>query len=160
MAMRRCCETMNTALSPPGIWPEKEFFEAKLKEQAGRHLKANDTAYNLEPNVKTGPGGLRDIQTIGWVAKRHFGAESLDGLARRGFVTASELRRLKQAQSFLWKVRFGLHIVTGRREDRLLFDHQLEARADVRLRGCLLHPRGRAVHAALLPHRDGCEPAQ
>ncbi len=117
---------MNTALSPPGIWPEKEFFEAKLKEQAGRHLKANDTAYNLEPNVKTGPGGLRDIQTIGWVAKRHFGAESLDGLARRGFVTASELRRLKQAQSFLWKVRFGLHIVTGRREDRLLFDHQLK----------------------------------
>jgi [protein-PII] uridylyltransferase len=118
--------TMDVALSPPGIWPEKEFFEAKLKEQAARHLKANDTAYNLEPNVKTGPGGLRDIQTIGWVAKRHFGAESLDGLARRGFVTASELRRLKQAQSFLWKVRFGLHIVTGRREDRLLFDHQLK----------------------------------
>ena len=117
---------MNTALSPPGIWPEKEFFEAKLKEQVERHLKANDTAYNLEPNVKTGPGGLRDIQTIGWVAKRHFGAESLDGLARRGFITASELRRLKQAQSFLWKVRFGLHIVTGRREDRLLFDHQLK----------------------------------
>jgi [protein-PII] uridylyltransferase len=118
--------TMNTALSPPGIWPEKEFFEAKLKEQVDRHLKANDTAYNLEPNVKTGPGGLRDIQTIGWVAKRHFGAESLDGLARRGFITSSELRRLKQAQSFLWKVRFGLHIVTGRREDRLLFDHQLK----------------------------------
>jgi [protein-PII] uridylyltransferase len=119
-------DTMNRALSPPGIWPEKEFFEAKLKEQVLRHQKANDTAYNLEPNVKTGPGGLRDIQTIGWVAKRHFGAESLDGLARRGFITASELRRLKQAQSFLWKVRFGLHIVTGRREDRLLFDHQLK----------------------------------
>jgi [protein-PII] uridylyltransferase len=119
-------DTMNIALSPPKIWPEKEFFEAKLKEQVERHLKANDTAYNLEPNVKTGPGGLRDIQTIGWVAKRHFGAESLDGLARRGFITASELRRLKQAQSFLWKVRFGLHIVTGRREDRLLFDHQLK----------------------------------
>ena len=119
-------EAMNVALSPPGIWPEQEFFEAKLKEQTDRHLKANDTAYNLEPNVKTGPGGLRDLQTIGWVAKRHFGAESLDGLARRGFVTASELRRLKQAQSFLWKVRFGLHIITGRREDRLLFDHQLK----------------------------------
>jgi [protein-PII] uridylyltransferase len=119
-------DTMNAALSPPGIWPEKEFFEAKLKEQVIRHQKANDTAYNLEPNVKTGPGGLRDIQTIGWVAKRHFGNESLDGLARRGFITASELRRLKQAQSFLWKVRFGLHIVTGRREDRLLFDHQLK----------------------------------
>ncbi len=119
-------EAMNTALSPPGIWPEKEFFEAKVKEQADRHLKANLTAYNLEPNVKTGPGGLRDIQTIGWVAKRHFGAESLDGLARRGFITASELRRLKQAQAFLWKARFGLHVLTGRREDRLLFDHQVK----------------------------------
>src|SRR5690242_12815583 len=116
---------MRAALAPERIWPVKEFFEAKLKEQAERHLKANDTAYNLEPNVKTGPGGLRDIQTIGWVAKRHFGADSLDGLAQRGFLTPGELRRLKQAQSFLWKVRFGLHVLTGRREDRLLFDHQL-----------------------------------
>ena len=61
-----------------------EFFEAKVREQAERHLKANDTAYNLEPNVKTGPGGLRDIQTIAWVAKRHFGSETLDGLATHG----------------------------------------------------------------------------
>ena len=63
---------MRTALAPERIWPVKEFFEAKLREQTERHLKANDTAYNLEPNVKTGPGGLRDIQTIAWVAKRHF----------------------------------------------------------------------------------------
>src|SRR6516165_212024 len=73
-------EQMRTALSPERIWPVREFFEAKLREQTERHLKANDTAYNLEPNVKTGPGGLRDIQTIGWVAKRRFGAESLDDL--------------------------------------------------------------------------------
>ena len=117
---------MNASLNPPQVWPVREFFEAKLKEQQERHLKANDTANNLEPNVKTAPGGLRDIQTIGWVAKRHFGAESLDGLARRGFISASELRRLKQAQAFLWKVRWGLHTITGRREDRLLFDHQLK----------------------------------
>ena len=116
---------MRAALAPERIWPVREFFEAKLREQAERHLKANDTAYNLEPNVKTGPGGLRDIQTIGWVAKRRFGADSLDGLAQRGFLTPGELRRLKQAQAFLWKVRFGLHVLTGRREDRLLFDHQL-----------------------------------
>ncbi|MGH8259116.1 MAG: [protein-PII] uridylyltransferase, partial [Steroidobacteraceae bacterium] len=116
---------MREALAPDRIWPVEDFFEAKLREQAERHLKANDTAYNLEPNVKTGPGGLRDIQTIGWVAKRHFGADSLDGLAQRGFLTPGELRRLKQAQAFLWKVRFGLHVLTGRREDRLLFDHQL-----------------------------------
>jgi [protein-PII] uridylyltransferase len=118
-------EAMRNALSPEHVWPVREFFEAKLKEQSERHLKANDTAYNLEPNVKTGPGGLRDIQTIGWVAKRHFGADSLDGLVRRDFLSTGELRRLKQAQAFLWKVRFGLHILTGRREDRLLFDHQI-----------------------------------
>jgi [protein-PII] uridylyltransferase len=116
---------MRTALAPERIWPVKQFFEAKVREQAERHLKANDTAYNLEPNVKTGPGGLRDIQTIAWVAKRHFGADSLDGLATHGFLSAAELRRLKQAQAFLWRVRFGLHVLTGRREDRLLFDHQI-----------------------------------
>ena len=116
---------MRAALAPEHIWPVKQFFEAKVREQTERHLKANDTAYNLEPNVKTGPGGLRDIQTIAWVAKRHFGADTLDGLATHGFLTPEELRRLKQAQAFLWKVRFGLHILTGRHEDRLLFDHQI-----------------------------------
>jgi [protein-PII] uridylyltransferase len=116
---------MRTALGPDRIWPVKEFFEAKVREQAERHLKSNDTAYNLEPNVKTGPGGLRDIQTIAWVAKRHFGADTLDELATHGFLSGAELRRLKQAQTFLWKVRFGLHMLTNRREDRLLFDHQI-----------------------------------
>jgi [protein-PII] uridylyltransferase len=119
-------ERMRIALAPDRIWPVKDFFEAKVREQAERHLKANDTAYNLEPNVKTGPGGLRDIQTIAWVAKRHFGANTLDELATHGFLTPAELRRLKQAQAFLWKVRFGLHVLTGRHEDRLLFDHQIK----------------------------------
>ncbi|MFM2288734.1 MAG: protein-PII uridylyltransferase, partial [Pseudomonadota bacterium] len=116
---------MRAALSPEHVWPVRDFFEAKVREQQERHRKANDTAYNLEPNVKTGPGGLRDIQTIGWVAKRHFGAESLDELVTHGFLTPTELRRLQQAQSFLWKVRFGLHALTGRHEDRLLFDNQI-----------------------------------
>lgn len=119
-------EAMRMALAPERTWPVREFFEAKLREQTERHLKANDTAYNLEPNVKTGPGGLRDIQTIGWVAKRHFGADTLDELATQGFLSPAELRRLKQAQAFLWKVRFGLHVLTGRHEDRLLFDHQIK----------------------------------
>ncbi len=116
---------MRAALAPDKVWPSNRFFEAKLQEQRERHLKANDTAYNLEPNVKTGPGGLRDLQTIGWVAKRHFGAQSLDELVDKGFLTPAELRKLKQAQDFLWKVRFGLHVLTGRHEDRLLFDHQI-----------------------------------
>src|ERR1700690_1591943 len=117
---------MRAALAPERVWPVREFFEAKVREQQERRLKANDTAYNLEPNVKTGPGGLRDIQTIAWVAKRHFNAESLDDLVAPRFLTPSELRRLKQAQSFLWKVRFGLHVLTGRHEDRLLFDYQIK----------------------------------
>ena len=116
---------VRAALSSERIWPVRDFFDAKVREQAERHLKANDTAYNLEPNVKTGPGGLRDIQTIAWVAKRHFGCETLDELSRLGFLSVTELRRLKQARAFLWKVRFGLHVLTGRREDRLLFDHQI-----------------------------------
>jgi len=118
-------DEMRAAVSAERIWPVREYFEAKVAEQQDRHLKANDTAYNLEPNVKTGPGGLRDIQTIAWVAKRHFGASSLDELLTHGFLSFTELRKLKQAQSFLWKVRFGLHVLTGRREDRLLFDHQI-----------------------------------
>jgi [protein-PII] uridylyltransferase len=116
---------MKHALAPERLWPGKDFFEEKVKEQLARHHRFHDTAYNLEPNVKSSPGGLRDIQTIGWVAKRHFGTETLDGLVAHGFLTRNELRKLKTAQAFLWKVRFALHMLTGRREDRLLFDHQI-----------------------------------
>ncbi len=106
------------------IWPSRHFFEAKWQEQIARHHKHDDTAYNLEPNVKEGPGGLRDIQMIGWVAKRHFGAETLSDLVEHGFLTPQEYRALLKGQNFLWKVRYGLHVLTNRREDRLLFDHQ------------------------------------
>ncbi|MBC7983734.1 MAG: [protein-PII] uridylyltransferase [Candidatus Obscuribacterales bacterium] len=119
-------EAMRRALGPDKVWPVRDFFEAKLAEQAARHARYHDTAYNLEPNVKASPGGLRDIQTVGWVAKRHFGADSLDELVQHGFITRSELRKLKGAQAFLWKVRFALHVLTGRREDRILFDHQVK----------------------------------
>jgi [protein-PII] uridylyltransferase len=118
-------EAMRRALAPERVWPTRDFFEAKVAEQSARHHRYHDTAYNLEPNVKSSPGGLRDIQTIGWVAKRHFGADSLDELVEHGFLTKSELRKLKTAQSFLWKIRFALHVLTNRREDRLLFDHQI-----------------------------------
>jgi [protein-PII] uridylyltransferase len=117
-------QAMRRALGQENVWTSRQFFEAKVAEQTARHHRYHDTAYNLEPNVKASPGGLRDIQTIGWVAKRHFGAETLDELVGHGFLTAGELRKLRAAQAFLWKVRFALHVLTGRREDRLLFDHQ------------------------------------
>ena len=118
-------QSMRRALAQDKVWSSKAFFEAKVAEQQSRHHRYHDTGYNLEPNVKASPGGLRDIQTIGWVAKRHFGAETLDELIGHGFLTDAELRKLRQAQAFLWKVRFALHTITGRREDRLLFDHQI-----------------------------------
>jgi [protein-PII] uridylyltransferase len=117
---------MRRALAPDRLWSSQDFFEAKVKEQTERHHRYFDTAYNLEPNVKSSPGGLRDIQTIGWVAKRHFGTDTLDELVAHGFLTREELRKLEAGQSFLWKVRFGLHVLTGRREDRLLFDYQIK----------------------------------
>ena len=115
---------METAVAPGRIWPSDRFFEEKRREQQARHRRYDDTAYKLEPNVKGSPGGLRDIQMIGWVAKRHFGGRTLDELVAHEFLTPGQLDKLKSCQEFLWRVRFGLHILTGRREDRLLFDHQ------------------------------------
>ena len=120
---------MKDAGGPEKIWPSTEFFAEKHKEQIARHHRYDDTGYNLEPNVKGSPGGLRDIQMIGWVAKRHFGCETLAELVDHQFLTPGQLRRLKDGQSFLWRVRFALHVLTGRREDRILFDHQTKLAA-------------------------------
>lgn len=114
------------ATGPGRIWTSQEFFAAKWREQQERHAKYHDTAYRLEPNVKEGPGGLRDIQMIGWVAKRHFGAGTLHGLVEHGFLTEEEYQSLTAGQNYLWKVRFALHLLHGRREDRLLFDAQIK----------------------------------
>ena len=115
---------MRERTGPGRIWSSRRFFEAKMAEQRERHRKFDDTGHNLEPNVKEGPGGLRDIQTIGWVARRHFGAETLAELVEHGILTTEELGALDAGRRFLWRVRFGLHILTGRAENRLLFDHQ------------------------------------
>ena len=118
-------EQMCEAVGPDHIWPTPAFFEAKLTEQTERHHRYHDTAYNLEPNVKGSPGGLRDIQMVGWVAKRHFDARNFHQLAQLGFLTDYEYRKLLAGQTFLWRIRWALHTITGRREDRLLFDHQI-----------------------------------
>ena len=115
---------MHERTGPRRIWSSRRFFEAKMAEQRKRHHKFDDTGYNLEPNVKEGPGGLRDIQTIAWVARRHFEADTLAGLVDHGFLTAEELAALESGRRFLWRVRFALHVLTRRAEDRLLFDHQ------------------------------------
>ncbi|MFC1749408.1 [protein-PII] uridylyltransferase [Pseudomonadota bacterium] len=117
-------DEMRATTGPDQIWPGKAFFKAKWEEQILRHHKYDDTAYNLEPNIKEGPGGLRDIQMIGWVAKRHFNADTLHDLVIRHFLTEDEYIQLVEGQTFLWRIRFALHAMTKRHEDRLLFDYQ------------------------------------
>lgn len=115
---------MQAAIAPGKIWPSRQFFEGKIREQQSRHHRYDDTAYNLEPDVKGSPGGLRDIQTISWVALREYGRGDLEYLVSRSFLSPPELRLLLQGREFLWRIRFALHLLTGRHEDRLLFDHQ------------------------------------
>ena len=108
------------------VWDSAAFFHAKCAEQEARHHAFHDTGYNLEPNIKASPGGLRDIHTIVWIARRHLGSRSLNDLHARGFLTPGQLRILRTGRAFLWRVRFALHLLVGRREDRLLFDHQVK----------------------------------
>lgn len=118
-------DTLWERIGPEHIWPSEEFFEAKMAEQAARYVKYHDTAYNLEPNIKEGPGGLRDIQNMNWIIKRHYNSRSLN-LVREGWLTEAEYEELIKARDFLWEIRFALHAITDRCEDRLLFEYQKE----------------------------------
>ena len=117
-------EKMRASTGPDKIWKPKDFYKAKLVEQNNRYKKFNETAYNLEPNIKEGPGGLRDTQTICWVVQRRYGVTDLNGLVDINFLNEEELRSLIRSRNFLWKLRNGLHYAANRCEDRLLFEHQ------------------------------------
>jgi len=117
-------DQLQDRISADKIWPSTQFFKAKLAEQKRRYKRYGDTAYRVEPNLKEGPGGLRDLQTLGWIALREYGTHSLKKLNHRDLLNDEECLSLVEARDFLWKVRFALHQITGRKEDRLLFDHQ------------------------------------
>ncbi|MCK9505458.1 MAG: [protein-PII] uridylyltransferase [Porticoccaceae bacterium] len=117
-------QAMMKKTAPNKIWSSADFFRAKWDEQIERHSRHGYTEYNLEPNVKEAPGGLRDIQMINWVALRHFGVDSLNNLVDQGFINEEELNFLYRGRSFLWKVRYGLHFLAKRAEEKLSFDHQ------------------------------------
>ena len=107
-------------------WNEQHFYQQKMEEQRKRHLKHNNTANNLEPDIKESPGGLRDLHTISWIAQQHFSVSDVYGLNQKGFIENNEYQALEKAQRFLWRVRFGLHTIAGRKEEKLLIDHQRE----------------------------------
>ena len=100
------------------------FVEAKLLEQQQRHTRFNDTAYNLEPNVKESPGGLRDLQNILWISRAAGLGHSWLDLTRQKILTREEARQLKHHEATLAVLRVRLHYLNNRREDRLLFDFQ------------------------------------
>ena len=100
------------------------FVEAKLLEQQQRHTRFNNTAYNLEPNIKESPGGLRDLQNILWISRATGVGHSWLDLTRQKILTREEARQLKRHEATLAVLRVRLHYLTNRREDRLLFDFQ------------------------------------
>ncbi len=123
------------------------FFEAKLKEQQQRYTKFNDTAYNLEPNIKESPGGLRDLQIIQWILKSQqktsletnsfYNVTSSNlpwaNLVKIGMITQLEAKKIRRHQQHLQMLRVRLHLLAKRREDRLLFDFQNELAAQLGL---------------------------
>ncbi|WP_115717951.1 [protein-PII] uridylyltransferase [Gallaecimonas mangrovi] len=119
-------DALKRGMSPAHCWPVAEFFKAKVEEQRLRHGRYDSTAYNLEPNLKGNPGGLRDIQTVVWVLLRHLSRQDLSTLAEHGWLEQDELDELIACRDLLWRVRFALHLAAGRSEDRLLFDLQPE----------------------------------
>ncbi|MEI6556930.1 MAG: [protein-PII] uridylyltransferase [Rhodospirillaceae bacterium] len=114
-------------LSKEVILPNGQAFVlAKLAERDDRHQRMGDSRYVLEPNVKEGKGGLRDLQTLIWIAKHLYYVNSMDDLVTCGVLLKEEAVRFIKAQNFLWTVRCHLHYLTGRPEDRLTFDVQTE----------------------------------
>ena len=112
------------AVSVDKVWPSRAFFNAKREELRLRHARFGDTADNLEPNIKEGPGGLRDIHTLRWMARRVFGTRDIESLIPLGHLGVDEYAALEREWRALSRLRYGLHLVAGKREERLRFDHQ------------------------------------
>ncbi|HSH86262.1 MAG TPA: [protein-PII] uridylyltransferase [Methylophilus sp.] len=110
--------TLHTQLDKP------RFFAEKLREQQIRHAKFNDTAYNLEPNIKESPGGLRDLHMILWISQSQDLGHDWKDLVHTGLLSPTQARQLKRHERLLQNLRIRLHLLAKRREDRLVFDFQ------------------------------------
>lgn len=113
-------------IHPLHMWSSKEYFTAKVQEQGLRDRKYSETAYNLEPNIKYGVGGLRDLHILSHIGKRHFNINKLAEGISFGFITDKEYENLMYCQHFLWRVRFALHALADKAEERLSFDYQIK----------------------------------
>lgn len=111
-------------LDHDALWQPRAYLQAKLDEQAARFARCNDTAYNLEPNLKDGPGGLRTLDLMRWLGRRIAAAADFEVMTARGLLDATERDALLHAQATLQRDRFALHLCAGRAEERLLFDYQ------------------------------------
>ena len=123
---KRLFGQLGKAINGRGVWSPAQFYRAKLAEQEQRNSEHGTAASNLEPDIKNGPGGLRDLHTVQWVLKRRFGSAAMETLAEQGLISVEKIKELKHARDFLSQVRFALHLNAGRAEDRLLFEHQKE----------------------------------
>lgn len=120
----RFVQTLRALIDDPALWPPDAYLAAKLDERARRHARFDDTTHNLEPDLKDGPGGLRNLDLIRWLGKRLIGTPDLDGLVAAHLLEASERDALRDARAVLRRIRYGLHLEAGRAEERLLFDWQ------------------------------------
>lgn len=118
LLFRKLQDSLHAAMDPAA------FLEAKLLEQQQRHARFHGVAYNLEPNIKESPGGLRDLQTINWIARACGLGASWKELGKQGILQSIEATQLHRAERILQSLRIGLHYLANRREDRLLFDLQ------------------------------------
>jgi [protein-PII] uridylyltransferase len=121
---KRFEDALHALIEDPGLWSPDAYLAAKLDERAQRHARYDDTTHNLEPDLKDGPGGLRNLDLIRWLGKRLIGVEDLDGLVRARLLEMSERDALREAREVLRRIRYGLHLEAGRAEERLLFDWQ------------------------------------
>jgi len=117
---------LEALLGDASVWPLASYLAAKRADRSQRHARFGDTTYNLEPNLKDGPGGLRDSQMMLWLGRRLFGASTFAALAECKLISPAESATLEDATALLGRIRFALHLSAGRAEERLLFDYQRE----------------------------------
>jgi [protein-PII] uridylyltransferase len=119
-------DQVRAGMAKPAAAQIATFVGEKLEERNERHRRMGDSRYVVEPNIKDGKGGLRDLHTLYWIGKYAFQVGSVADLVETGLLSPAELRMFQKAERFLWAVRCHLHILAGRAEERLTFDYQRE----------------------------------